>query len=515
MLAGSTIGHFQLVSRLGRGGMGEVWLAEQREVGTRVAIKLLLPDISEDEVHVQRFFNEARAVGRIQHAGIVRIFDVGQAGERAYLIMELLEGESLAQRIRRGPLSIAQIGDIGRQIASVLEATHSAGVTHRDLKPDNVFLVPDRELPCGQRVKVLDFGIAKLTGTLAGASPRTMGTLGTPAYMAPEQWGDASKVDWRADLYSLGCLAFELACGRPPFVASNLAEACAQHLHDAPPRARTLAPAIPKALDDLIAALLAKDPARRPARMRDVTAAFASTAHVTHVLDATLPSVRVEPNSATVSTVSPPAQPRRRSRIPAVVAAITGTLVAAGLAAGMSLGGAGSEPEAPTVVVASDPAPTSASTLTATAIFETAPAAPSASTRTQRPRTRTQTAPRAAAPVAVEEPAPQPRRGDSGIEVVLPSPDPRANLPLAPTLDEMTAVLEPLEDAVMQCATADSPSSIGIELIIMPSGKLARATPLASQAHTDLGLCASKALIRARFPETQHGATPRFTFKLR
>ncbi|MDB4956756.1 MAG: serine/threonine protein kinase [Myxococcales bacterium] len=274
---GETIGHFKIVSRLGRGGMGEVFLAEQQSIGTKVAIKLLQPDISSDAEHVQRFFNEARAVSRIQHAGICKIFDVGfhEATGQAYLIMEYLEGESLTRRIARtGRVGRVELADIGRQIASVLDATHSAGITHRDLKPDNVFVVPDRELPSGERIKVLDFGIAKLTGTLAAVSPRTTGTMGTPAYMAPEQWGDASKVDGRADIYSLGCLAFEMACGRPPFLVTNIAEACAKHLHDPPPRVRSLEPALPRSLDALIDRLLAKAPADRPQSLRAIAQAF-------------------------------------------------------------------------------------------------------------------------------------------------------------------------------------------------------------------------------------------------
>jgi hypothetical protein len=271
---GQTIGNFKVVSRLGVGGMGEVWLAEQQNIGTHVAIKLLNASVSQDTEHVQRFFNEARAVSRIQHAGIVKIFDVGTHAGQAYLIMEYLEGETLSQRLAKlGRLPFSQIGDIGRQIATVLDATHTAGITHRDLKPDNIFLVPDREL--GERVKVLDFGIAKLTGTLAGHSPRTMGTMGTPAYMAPEQWGDTSKVDWRADLYSLGCVAFEMTCGRVPFVASTIAEACGKHINEQPPRASSLAPTVPASLERLIAQLLEKDPAARPGSMRQAADAFA------------------------------------------------------------------------------------------------------------------------------------------------------------------------------------------------------------------------------------------------
>ena len=275
-MIGETIGNFRIVSRLGRGGMGEVYLAEQTSIGTRVAVKLLHASVSEDKEHVTRFFNEARAVQRIQHAGIVKIFDVGfHASGHAYLVMEYLEGESLTQRIRRmGKLHPAEIADLGRQIASVLEATHGAGITHRDLKPDNIYIVADRELASRQRAKILDFGIAKLSGTLAAASPQTIGTMGTPAYMAPEQWGDASKVDWRADIYSLGCVAFEMATGRPPFVVTTIAEACGKHLGEVPVRARTLAPELPPELDDLIAQMLEKKPDARPASMEAITQRF-------------------------------------------------------------------------------------------------------------------------------------------------------------------------------------------------------------------------------------------------
>jgi serine/threonine protein kinase len=210
-VVGETVGNFVIVSKIGRGGMGEVYLAEQKSVRTRVAIKTLLPHISSDAGQVQRFFNEAIAVSRIKHAGIAKIFDVGflPCG-RAYLAMEYLEGETLTRRIRRsGRLSLGQLADIARQIASVLDATHQAGITHRDLKPDNVFLVRDAELESGERVKILDFGIAKLSGV--SLTQPSIGTMGTPDYMAPEQWQDSRTVDWHADAYALGCLAFEVA----------------------------------------------------------------------------------------------------------------------------------------------------------------------------------------------------------------------------------------------------------------------------------------------------------------
>jgi serine/threonine-protein kinase len=268
---GETIGHFKIVSRLGRGGMGEVYAAEHESIQTKVAIKLLHAEISRDTEHVQRFFNEAKIVGRIKHAGIVKIFDVGFFKDHAYLVMELLEGEPLSARIERGALGWQEAADFARQIASVLDATHRANVIHRDLKPDNIFVVPDHELASGERAKVLDFGISKLSGTLASGSPRTVGTMGTPAYMAPEQWGDSGQVDWRADAYSLGCVAFEMLVGRPPFEVKTIAEACAKHLNAEPPPPSTFVSDIPEAFERLVLRLLAKPAHDRATSMGQVS----------------------------------------------------------------------------------------------------------------------------------------------------------------------------------------------------------------------------------------------------
>ena len=304
-MLGETIGNFRVIGCLGRGGMGEVFLGEQVSIQTRVAIKILHREISADREHVQRFFNEARIVSRIKHAGVVKIFDVGFHNEHAYLVMELLEGESLARRIERlGRFSATQIADLCRQIASTLAAAHASGVVHRDLKPDNVFLTTDHDLGDRERVKLLDFGIAKLTGTLGASSPRTVGTMGTPAYMAPEQWGNSANVDWRADAYSLGCVAFEMACGRPPFEITTIADACAQHLHTVPPAARSLSPDLPIALDQLITRLLAKDPAARGTSMSEIARTFEECGGGEHDRP---------PLAATLATTSPPT-PRPAAR---------------------------------------------------------------------------------------------------------------------------------------------------------------------------------------------------------
>jgi serine/threonine protein kinase len=360
-MLGEEIGNFRVVSRLGRGGMGEVYLGEQLNIKTKVAIKVLLPEISSDMQQVQRFFNEAVAVGRINHAGITKIFDVGFHLGRAYLIMELLEGESLAARIQRsGRLSIWQAADFGKQIASVLEATHAAGITHRDLKPDNVFLVLDGELAGGERVKILDFGIAKLGATnLTATSAKSMGT---PTYMAPEQWKNAAKVDWRADAYALGCVAFEMTCGRPPFIAETVGEACTMHLTEPPPSARSFVPAVPAVLEELLANLLEKDRERRPASMREIGRAFeAAGSGQPRLGDVTMRDLtsqsRLEPTIAPANATAARDRPRSRRWLGL---ALAGTLAIG--AAGVVVWTRGpSQPvkriEPPVVVDAVKPAP--------------------------------------------------------------------------------------------------------------------------------------------------------------
>jgi serine/threonine protein kinase len=269
---GTTIGNFEVTRALGHGGMGQVWLAQHKDIKTRVAIKTLLPHISADKQQVQRFFNEAVAVSKIKHAGITKIFDVGflPTGE-AYLIMEFLEGESLAARIARiARLRLRELADITRQIAGVLEATHAEGITHRDLKPDNLYLVADAELARGERVKVLDFGIAKLA---SGPGMTGSGTLGTPLYMSPEQWKTPGAVDGRADIYSLGCIVCQMATGTPPFVASSMGEACTLHLTEPVPSLRARVASLPARIDEIVVRMLAKAKDARPG-LREIRTAF-------------------------------------------------------------------------------------------------------------------------------------------------------------------------------------------------------------------------------------------------
>jgi serine/threonine-protein kinase len=274
-LIGQTIRGFKILALLGQGGSGDVFLAEQRLVKTRVAIKLLRHDVTSAQQQIVRFLNEAVVVGKIKHAGTIKIFDAGFHEGRAFLVMELLEGETLAARLRRfGKLPIGEVAEILRQIVGILEATHVEGIIHRDLKPDNVFLVPDNELESRVRVKVLDYGIAKLGSGLT----RTGEAIGTPGYMSPEQWESAGSVDARTDVYSLGCLGFELCCGRPPFVAKSIPLLYAQQMSESPPRAALLVPELPAVLDRLFERMLARVPAERP-DIREVAAVCAALAH--------------------------------------------------------------------------------------------------------------------------------------------------------------------------------------------------------------------------------------------
>ncbi len=266
-MIGTIVGAWRIEARIGEGGMGTVYSARHTVMGRRGAVKVLRSEMTRQPEVVQRFFNEARAAGAIASAGIVDVFDMGQTADgTAYLVMELLEGEALSARLRRdGPMAAETATRVARQIASALGAAHERGIVHRDLKPDNIFLVPDQETTTGERVKLLDFGIAKLHGELAADAPvtRTGALFGTPVYMAPEQCRGGVEVDHRADLYALGCILYEMLCGRVPFRAAGLGELLSAHMFEAPVPPRALMPTIPESLEQIVLCLLAKDPAHR------------------------------------------------------------------------------------------------------------------------------------------------------------------------------------------------------------------------------------------------------------
>ena len=267
-MIGRVVGKYKILEKIGEGGMGSVYRAEHTVLGSPAAVKVLLQQWTQDAVVVDRFFHEAKAASAIRHVGIVEVFDYGRLpNDQAWIAMELLRGENLAEFFMRtgGALPAPVVQQLAIQILGALDAAHVAGVVHRDLKPDNIFLVRDPSAPGAVRVKILDFGIAKLGADRFGEKAKTKGgtILGTPTYMAPEQCKGTGEVDARADLYALGCILFELLAGRPPFVSQGGGEIMAMHIYEPAPRLSQFAPQLPPELDALVAKLLIKNPADR------------------------------------------------------------------------------------------------------------------------------------------------------------------------------------------------------------------------------------------------------------
>jgi hypothetical protein len=267
-MLGETVGSYRITARVSEGGMGAIYRAEHTLIGRVAAVKVLLPELTTNRDVVDRFFNEAKATTAVRHPGIVEIYDFGYLPSGlAYLIMELLDGETLTQRLaRRGRLGEAEAAGFMRGIAGALSAAHAKGIIHRDLKPDNIFLVPDPDMPGGERPKLLDFGIAKLMapGGAPSTKTRTGALLGTPTYMSPEQCrGSGAMIDHRSDLYALGCILYELVCGRPPFVGEGFGEIIGAHLHVQPDSPRQWEPGLSATMEGLILRLLQKRPEER------------------------------------------------------------------------------------------------------------------------------------------------------------------------------------------------------------------------------------------------------------
>ncbi|HEY4393682.1 MAG TPA: serine/threonine-protein kinase [Polyangia bacterium] len=262
-MIGERINNYEVRSILGEGGMGAVYLAEHPFMGRKAAIKVLRRELAEDQGLVERFMNEARAANAIHHPNIIDIIDVGVLPSGIpYLMMEFLDGESLAKRIERQVrMPVAEAVDAATQTAAALHAAHGKGIVHRDLKPDNLFLVPDDGKPFGTRVKVLDFGIAKLRGELSGSGAKTQSgsVMGTPPYMSPEQCrGITEEIDHRTDVYALGIIVYEMLTGAPPFMSAGWGDVVLMHVTKPVPPPRSKNPDIPAALEAVILKALAK-----------------------------------------------------------------------------------------------------------------------------------------------------------------------------------------------------------------------------------------------------------------
>jgi serine/threonine protein kinase/cytochrome c-type biogenesis protein CcmH/NrfG len=257
-LIGSRVSHYQILSLVGRGGMGEVFLAADTELGRKVALKLLPAHWTSDGERVRRFKQEARAASALNHPNILTVHEIGEFKGRHFIVSEFVEGETLRQRIKSGPIPSQAALEIATQVASALVAAHQAGIVHRDIKPENVMVRPDG------LVKVLDFGLAKL------AEPRQIDysitepgqVVGTPSYMSPEQARGAG-VDARSDIFSLGLVLFEMIAGRPPFAGATATDLIISIVQAEPEPLRSHAPDAPPELEQIVARALRKKPQER------------------------------------------------------------------------------------------------------------------------------------------------------------------------------------------------------------------------------------------------------------
>jgi serine/threonine protein kinase len=273
---GDVLGNYKLEKLLGEGAMGRVFLARHQRLGRQVALKVLRPDLAQNPTFVQRFFQEARAANQIQHEHIVQIFDfieeaaIPGRGTRVYCVMELLSGVDFAEALRRGGMSVRRVVGIARQVCQALQAAHDAGIVHRDVKPDNIFLAEKTDEK--DYVKVLDFGVAKLKSILSQDSVnQTLEgvVVGTPTYMAPEQ-ANSQMTDARTDVYALGVVLYKALSGRAPFQGRSFAELLVQIFQMPPPALEDHTPEgdpIPVALRALVLQCLEKAPEQRPQSM--------------------------------------------------------------------------------------------------------------------------------------------------------------------------------------------------------------------------------------------------------
>jgi eukaryotic-like serine/threonine-protein kinase len=273
--SGKQIRHYQLLSPLGAGGMGEVWLARDSQLERKVALKLLPEHFTRSQTHVRRFAQEARAASALSHPNIITIHEIGEAEGRHYIVAEFVEGQTLRQMMSR-PLPLQTVLEIAVQIADALQAAHKAGIVHRDLKPENVMVRPDG------LVKVLDFGLAKLTdpGEADAEAPTAIqintdpGTvMGTINYMSPEQ-ALAQKLDHRTDIFSFGVMLYEMVTGRRPFEGASSASIYDAILHRTPPPVTNLLPELPSGLQWIIDHALEKDRELRFQTASDLKAAL-------------------------------------------------------------------------------------------------------------------------------------------------------------------------------------------------------------------------------------------------
>ena len=261
---GGRMGHYQLLRRLGSGGMGSVYEAEDTLLHRKVAIKVMRDNLPEESDARERFLREARAAAAVAHDHVVTVFQVGEENGTPYIAMQLLHGQTLEDRLERNPVvSLKETVRVGREIAEGLAAAHDKGLIHRDVKPSNVWL----EAETG-RVKIVDFGLARATAEARHLTQSGM-IVGTPAYMSPEQ-ARGEELDARSDLFSLGCILYQMTTGERAFDGPTVVSILRSLELDTPAAVKVKKPDVPPALSNLIGDLLAKDRSARPASAREV-----------------------------------------------------------------------------------------------------------------------------------------------------------------------------------------------------------------------------------------------------
>ncbi|MBV1852893.1 serine/threonine-protein kinase [Catellatospora tritici] len=398
-------GRYELTTRIARGGMGEVWSADDTVLGRRVAVKVLLPNLAADPGFSARFRAEARAMAALSHPGIVEIYDYGQTDGIAYLVMQFVEGDSLSSLVRQdGPLEPGRAMRLIGQAARAIHAAHSQGIVHRDVKPANLLLRADG------RVALTDFGIARI---VAGDRLTATGEIqGTASYLAPEQvTGD--DIGPATDVYALGVVAYELLTGRRPFTGDTPLSVALQHVHEPPP---PLPPDLPEPARTLVERSLAKEPTDR----WPTAAAFAEAAEAAATAAATPRAAAATPRAAAATPRAAAASSRRRRNMLAGAGAIAVLAVAAATVLILSSGN-GADP-------AQGQAPGASASAAATGAASTALAQATASWRGPARRTPSATPSRKA-------PAPG---NPTGTSPSAPSPSPNSTARTVPGMYSWT-----------------------------------------------------------------------------
>jgi serine/threonine-protein kinase len=256
-------GRYHIRKELGKGSMGVVYEAFDPAIGRSIALKVLKPELMENEAYMSRFLKEAKAAGALSHPGIVIIYDQGQDHGTVYIVMEYARGETLVDKLKSGPLPAQEVSRLGVQLADALSYAHSKGIVHRDIKPANIILQE------GKTVKITDFGIAHIEDPLATLQTQHGEVLGTPAYMSPEQV-KGQRIDNRSDLFSLGIVLYELSTGSRPFSGKTMGEIFRSITEENPQEPLQVNPEIPKPLSRTILKCLEKSPQQRYQKAEDL-----------------------------------------------------------------------------------------------------------------------------------------------------------------------------------------------------------------------------------------------------